>query len=119
MESHERGIIMRLCEFCRSEVPDHASFCGICGREVRSTPKTLGGNGNSVIPGQYIPGSVSNAQATASPRRSNRKPYQFSPQPYEDQKQVDIPTVAYSPTAPVSPVQQASYNPPPPTINPG
>jgi polyisoprenyl-teichoic acid--peptidoglycan teichoic acid transferase len=120
MESLERGIIMRLCEFCRSEVPDHASFCGVCGREVRSTPQTMGGNGNSVIPGQYIPGSGSNAQAAVSSRRSNRKPYQFSPQPYQDQKQVDIPTVAYTPTtSAVSPVQQASYNPPPPTVNPG
>ncbi len=43
---------MRTCEFCRSEIPDNASFCGICGREVRSLPQSIRGNGNSVVPGQ-------------------------------------------------------------------
>src|SRR5256884_82095 len=111
---------MRSCEFCRSEVPDNASFCGVCGREVRSSPQTMRGNGNSTIPGQNIPGSESNVRVSDSSRRSSRKPYQFSPQPYQDQKQADVPTVAYSPRASVvSPIQQVPYNPPPATVNPG
>jgi polyisoprenyl-teichoic acid--peptidoglycan teichoic acid transferase len=104
---------MRTCEFCRSEIPDNASFCGICGREVRSSPQTIRGNGNSVVPGQ-------NSAGSGIPGRSTRRPYQFPPQPYQDQKQADVPTIAYSPRASVaSPVQQAAYNPPPATINPG
>ncbi len=111
---------MRSCEFCRSEVPDNASFCGVCGREVRSSPQTMRGNGNSTIPGQNIPGSESNVRVSDSSRRSSRKPYQFSPQPYQDQKQADVPTVAYSPRASVgSPIQQVPYNPPPATVTPG
>ena len=111
---------MRSCEFCRSEIPDNASFCGICGREVRGLPQSMRGNGNSVIPGQYIPGSGSNVPVSGSPGRSTRKPYQFSSQPYQDQKQADIPTVAYSPrSSVVSPMQQAPYFSPPATGNPG
>jgi LCP family protein required for cell wall assembly len=111
---------MRSCEFCRSEVPDNASFCGVCGREVRSSPQTMRGNGNSVIPGQNIPGSESNVRVSGSAGRSSRKPYQFSPQPYQDQKQEDVPTVAYSPrSSVVSPIQQAPYYTPPATVNPG
>ncbi len=45
---------MRSCEFCRSEVPDNASFCGVCGREVGSSPQTMRGNGNSTILGQIL-----------------------------------------------------------------
>ncbi len=104
---------MRTCEFCRSEIPDNASFCGICGREVRSLPQTIRGNGNSVVPGQNISGS-------GSPWRSTRKPYQFPPQAYQEQKQADVPMVANSPRASVaSPIQQVPYNPPPATVNPG
>src|SRR5438876_48533 len=109
---------MRSCEFCRSEVPDNASFCGVCGREVRSSPQTMRGNGNSVIPEQNDPGSGSNVRVPDSSRRTSRKPYQFSPQPYQDQ--ADVPTVAYSPrTSIASPVQQVPYHTPPATVNPG
>jgi LCP family protein required for cell wall assembly len=41
IESSERGIIKRSCEFCGSEVPDHASFCGICEWEARSTSQAV------------------------------------------------------------------------------
>src|SRR5438874_9947114 len=109
---------MRSCEFCRSEVPDNASFCGVCGREVRSSPQTMRGNGNYTILGQNVPGAESNIRVSDSSRRSARKPYQFSPQPYQDQ--ADVPTAAYSPRASVvSPIQQVHYNPPPATVNPG
>ena len=109
---------MRSCEFCRSEVPDNASFCGVCGREVGSSPQTMRGNGNSTILGQNVPGAESNIRVSDSSRRSARKPYQFSPQPYQDQ--ADVPTAAYSPRASVvSPIQQVHYNPPPATVNPG
>ena len=111
---------MRTCEFCRSEIPDNASFCGVCGREVRSLPQSSRGNGNSVVPGQNSSGPGNNGRIAESPGRSSRKPYQFSSQPYQDQKQADIPTVAYSSRTPVvAPTQQTPYSSPPATVNPG
>lgn len=111
---------MRSCEFCRSEVPDNASFCGVCGREVRSSPQTMSGKGNSGIPGQNMPGSEINGHVSDSSGRSSRKPYQFSPQPYQDQKPENIPTAAYSSRASVIPPnQQVPYYNPPVTVNPG
>jgi polyisoprenyl-teichoic acid--peptidoglycan teichoic acid transferase len=110
---------MRSCEFCRSEVPDNASFCGVCGREVRSSPQMMRGNGNSLIPEQNISSTESNVRASGSSGRSSRKPYQFTPQPYQDQKQVDVPAVVYSPRASVvSPIQQVPYYSPPETVTP-
>jgi polyisoprenyl-teichoic acid--peptidoglycan teichoic acid transferase len=109
---------MRSCEFCRSEIPDNAGFCGICGREVKSLPQAMRGNGNSVIAGQNIPDSGRSVPVSGSPGHSTRKPYQFPPQPYD--KQAGVPTVGYSPKASVvSPVQQVPYNPPPASVNPG
>ena len=111
---------MRSCEFCRSEIPDNASFCGVCGREVSSLPQTLRGDDNSARPGQNIAGSGNNVPVSGYPRRSTRKPYQFSSQPYQDQKQADVPTVAYAPRASVvSPNQQMPYSSPPATVTPG
>ena len=111
---------MRSCEFCGSEVPDNASFCGICGRTVRSSPQTVRGNGNSATPGQGIPGAGSNVSVPDSQRRSTRKPYQFSSQPYQDQQQADVPTVTYSPRTSVSsPVQQVPYVAPLASVTPG
>jgi len=78
------------------------------------------GNGNSVKAWQNIPGLGNDVPVSGSPRRPARKPYQFSSQPYQDQKQADVPTVAYSPKASVvSPMQQAPYFSPPATVNPG
>jgi LCP family protein required for cell wall assembly len=112
--------MMRSCEFCGSEVPDNASFCGICGRTVRSSPQTVRGNGNSATPGQGIPGAGSNVSVPDSQRRSTRKPYQFSSQPYQDQQQADVPTVTYSPRTSVSsPVQQVPYVAPLASVTPG
>src|SRR5947209_19290211 len=103
---------MRSCEFCRSEIPDNASFCGICGREVRNSPQRVRGDVHSVIPGSGNNVSVSG--------RSARKPYQFSSQSYQDQKQADIPTVAYTPRASEVPsTQQTPYFSPPATVNAG
>ncbi len=111
---------MRSCEFCGSEVPENAGFCGICGRAARSSPQTMRGNGNSATPGQNIPGSGSNVRAPGSQGHSTRKPYKFSPQPYQAQQRVDVPPVAYSPrTSVASPVQQVPYGAPPATVNPG
>jgi len=111
--------MMRSCEFCKSEVPDNARFCGICGREVSSSPQTIRRNGNSPLPGQNIAGSENTVRVSGSPGRSARKPYQFSPQPYPDQKQADVPRIAYSPGAAVaSPIQHVAYTPPA-TVNPG
>jgi LCP family protein required for cell wall assembly len=111
---------MRTCEFCRSEIPDNAGFCGICGREVRRLPQSMKGNDNSVVPGQNSYGSGNNGRVSESVGRSSRKPYQYTSQPYQDQKQADIPTVAYSPRTPVgAPTQQTPYSSPPATVNPG
>ncbi len=111
---------MRSCEFCRSEIPDNASFCGVCGREVRSSPQVMRGDVHSVVPGQNMPGSGNNVPVSGSSGRPARKPYQFSSQPYQDQKQADIPTVAYSPrTSVVPPTQQTPYSSPRATVNPG
>ena len=110
---------MRTCEFCRSEIPDNATFCGICGREVRSIPKSISGNGNPAMPGQIVSNAGSNAYVANSPGRSSRKPYQYPPQPYQDQKQANAPTAAYSPPAPAgASVQQSSYYPPRVTPDP-
>jgi polyisoprenyl-teichoic acid--peptidoglycan teichoic acid transferase len=111
---------MRSCEYCSSEVPDNASFCGICGRTVRRLPQTANENGNFVTPGQSIPGSANIVQVPGNQGRSTRKPYQFPSQSYQGQQQAEIPTVAYSSRAPVSsPVQQVPYVAPPATVNPG
>jgi polyisoprenyl-teichoic acid--peptidoglycan teichoic acid transferase len=104
---------MRSCEFCGSEIPENASFCGVCGHAAR-------GNGGYAIPGESIPGSASNMSGPNSERRSNRKPYQFSPQSYQSQQHPDDPTIRYSPRTSVSsPVQQVPYVAPPATVNPG
>jgi polyisoprenyl-teichoic acid--peptidoglycan teichoic acid transferase len=111
---------MRSCEYCGSEIPENASFCGICGRVARNSPQTVRGNGNSDSPSQRIPGSGSNVRVPGSQGRSTRKPYQFPSQPYEGQQQADVPTVAYSPRSSVSsPVQQVPYGATPATVNPG
>ena len=88
---------MRSCEYCGSEVPDNASFFGICGRTISRSPLTAKENGNSATPGQGIPDAGSNVRVPGSPERTTRKPYQFSSQPYQDQQQADVPTVTYSP----------------------
>ncbi len=111
---------MRSCEYCGSEVPDNASFCGICGRTIKRSPQTAQENGNFATPGQSIPGSGSDVRVPGSPGRSTRKPYQFSPQPYQGQQQANEPTATYSPYLSVSSsVQQVPYGAPPATVNPG
>lgn len=111
---------MRACQFCGSEIPDNSRFCGVCGRTVRSSSQAVGENGNSAPPGRSIPGSANNVRIPNAQGRTTRKPYQFSPQPYQGQQQADIPTVAYSPRTSVpSPVQQVPPVVPPSTVNPG
>src|SRR5713226_9785644 len=107
-------MIMSSCQFCGSEVPENTSFCGICGRTARSSSQPVRENGNSATPRKSIPGSANNVRKPNSQGRSTRKPYQFSPQPYQGQQQANEPTVAYSPRTPVSsPVQQVPYVAPP------
>ena len=112
---------MRSCEFCGSEIPENASFCGICGRMARNSGQTARGNGSYATPSESIPDSVSNGSVPGSPRRSTRKPYQFSPQPNQGQQQSDVPTIPYSPRASVSspsPVRQVPNVAPPATVTP-
>ena len=107
---------MRTCEFCGSEIPANASFCGICGREARGVPQSMRGNGDPKFPEQNISGAGSNANPANSTVRSNRKPYRFTPQPYDNQ--ADVPTVNYSARASaVAPVQQLPYSNPQATVN--
>lgn len=111
---------MRACQFCGSEIPENARFCGVCGRTVRSSSQAVRENGNSAPPGKSIPDSANNVRIPNSQGRSTRKPYQFTPQPYQGQQQADIPTVAYSPRTSVpSPVRQVPPAVPPATVNPG
>ena len=77
---------MRSCEFCGSEIPEYSSFCGVCGQAVGDARQTARGNDGYAIPGESIPGSTRNVNAPNSQRRSTRKPYQFSPQPYQSQQ---------------------------------
>ncbi len=111
---------MRACQFCGSEIPENARFCGVCGRTVRSSSQAVREIGNSAPPGKSVPGSVNNVPLPSAQGRSTRKPYQFSPQPYQGQQQADIPTVAYPPRTSVSsPVRQVPPIVPPATVNPG
>ena len=111
---------MRACQFCGSEIPENARFCGVCGRTVRSSSQAVRENGISAPPSKSVPGSANNVPLPNAQGRSTRKPYQFSPQPYQGQQQADIPTVAYSPRTSVpSPVRQAPPIVPPATVNPG
>jgi LCP family protein required for cell wall assembly len=92
---------MSFCESCGSEVPEGASFCGLCGRATR-------GNSGYGAPGESIAGSENNLSVTNSPKRSTRRPYQYSPplsQQDENRQQAGEPTVRYAPVA--APVQQA------------
>ena len=77
---------MPSCEFCGSEVPGDASFCGVCGRAAGKSQQTARGNGDYAAAGEGIPGPASNVSVPNSQRRSTRKPYQFSSQssqPYQ------------------------------------
>jgi LCP family protein required for cell wall assembly len=94
---------MIFCESCGSEVPEGASFCGVCGRAARR-------NSGYAAPGERIAGPGNNLSVTNSPKRSTRRPYQYSPLPSpqdENRQQAGEPTVRYSPpTSVASPVQQ-------------
>src|SRR5215471_2681773 len=98
-----RGIMMRFCESCGSEVPEGASFCGNCGQAARR-------NGGYGAPGERIAGPENNLSVTNSPKRPTRRPYQYSPplsQQDENRQLAGGPTVSYTPrTSMSSPVQQ-------------
>src|SRR5260370_24126633 len=103
-----RGIIMRSCEFCGSEIPEDARFCGKCGRLSRGSRQAA--NGNAAVD-RSIPGP---ANVPDSQRRSIRRPYQYqppSPQQYQNSPGAAEPTVKYAPVA--APVQQAPKVAPP------
>jgi polyisoprenyl-teichoic acid--peptidoglycan teichoic acid transferase len=93
---------MSLCEFCGSEIPEDARFCGKCGRLSRGSRQTANGSNAAVNRGIPGPASVPDSQ-----RRSIRRPYQYqppSPQQYQNSPAAE-PTVDYAPVA--APVQQA------------
>ncbi len=88
---------MSFCESCGSEVPEDASFCGICGQAA----KRSGGYGAA---GERIARPENNLSVTDSPKRSTRRPYQYSPllsQQDENRQQPRTPVV--------SPVQQTPH----------
>jgi len=93
---------MSSCEFCGSEIPEDARFCGKCGRLSRGSQQAA--NGNAAVD-RSIPGPAS---VPDSQRRSIRRPYQYqppSPQQYQNSPGAAEPTGIYSPVA--APVQQA------------
>lgn len=99
---------MSLCEFCGSEIPEDARFCGKCGRLSRGSRQAA--NGNAAVD-RSIPGPAS---VPDSQRRSIRRPYQYqppSPQQYQNSPGAAEPTVKYAPVA--APVQQAPKVAPP------
>jgi LCP family protein required for cell wall assembly len=106
---------MRSCEFCGSELPEDAKFCGICGRVAETPLSTARGNGGYSPSNESIPASASNVNVRGSQKRSTRRPYQYTPsapQQYQNWQQEEEPTVRYRPRTPVSaPVQQAANTP--------
>ncbi len=101
---------MRFCDYCGSEVPVGASFCGVCGWVVGEPQQTARGNGGYSASNESIPSSANNVSVPEYQRHSTRRPYQYppqSPQQYQSQQRAEEPTVKYSPATPVvSPVQQ-------------
>jgi polyisoprenyl-teichoic acid--peptidoglycan teichoic acid transferase len=93
---------MSSCEFCGSEIPEDARFCGKCGRLSRGSQQAA--NGNAAVD-RSIPGPAS---VPDSQRRSIRRPYQYqppSPRQYQNSPGAAEPIVKYAPVA--APVQQA------------
>src|SRR5260370_405977 len=107
---------MRSCEFCGTELPEDAKFCGICGRVSETPLSTARGNGSYSPSNESFPASANNVNVPGSQKRSTRRPYQYTPStPQQDQnwQQGEEPTVKYTPRTPVSsPPQQAAYTPP-------
>jgi LCP family protein required for cell wall assembly len=88
---------MRFCESCGSEVPEGASFCGICGRAARR-------NDGYGAAGESIARPENNLSVTNSPKRSTRRPYQFSPPLSQQDENRQQPR-----TSVASPVQQTPH----------
>ena len=107
---------MRSCEFCGTELPEDAKFCGICGRVSETPLSTARGNGSYSPSNESFPASANNVNVPGSQKRSTRRPYQYTPstpQQYQNWQQGEEPTVKYTPRTPVSsPPQQAAYTPP-------
>src|SRR5712692_1203448 len=107
---------MRSCEFCGTELPEDAKFCGICGRVSETPLSTARGNGSYSPSNESFPASANNVNVPGSQKRSTRRPYQYAPstpQQYQNWQQGEEPTVKYTPRTPVSsPPQQAAYTPP-------
>src|SRR5258708_28336560 len=104
-----RGIIMSLCDYCGSEIPADAGFCGICGRTNRSVEQAASGYGSYAAANRGMPDPTSNAGVPDSQRRSARRPYQYTPPSPQQYPQPGAePTARYAPATPVAaPVQQA------------
>src|SRR5947208_5962630 len=99
--------MMHFCEYCGSEVPVGAGFCGVCGRAVGKPQQMARGNGGYSASNESIPGSANNVSVPDYQRRSTRRPYQYSPQSpqqYQSQQWAEEPAIKYSQTTPeVSP----------------
>jgi len=106
---------MHFCEFCGTEIPEDASFCGVCGQVAGKSPRTQMGRGNGgyAEPNESFPGPVSNVSVSDSQRRPIRRPYQYTPQPpqqYQSWQQAEEPTIKYAPRTPgVPPTQQTPF----------
>src|SRR5258708_38121995 len=105
-----RGIIMSLCDYCGSEIPADAGFCGVCGRQNRNAQQAANGYGSYAAANRSMPDPTSNAGVPDSQRRSARRPYQYTPPSPQQYPQPGAkPTPRHAPSTPVAaPVQQAA-----------
>lgn len=76
---------MNQCEYCGTELPANASFCGNCGQHIKNASQPPGGErGFSPSGANYDPLNAANGDnGSSSPdsvRRQNRRPYQYPSQ---------------------------------------
>ncbi len=100
---------MSLCDYCGSEIPADAGFCGVCGRQNRNAQQAANGYGSYAAANRSMPDPTSNAGVPDSQRRSARRPYQYTPPSPQQYPQPGAePTARYAPATPVvAPAQQA------------
>src|SRR5258707_11406129 len=84
---------MNRCEYCGSELPANARFCGVCGR----VQERANGDSDYAASNKNNAGDGIGTDMPGSRRGSSRRPYQFpSPSPQPDTNlQEPAPSVRY------------------------
>ena len=102
---------MSLCDYCGSEIPADAGFCGVCGRQNRNAQQAASGYGSYAAANRSMPDPTSNAGVPDSQRRSARRPYQYTPPSPQQYPQPGAePTARYAPATPAAaPAQQVPW----------